>query len=71
MSFRGPDTRFILMLRTLQDRVRKLENQRNTNAVNSIRLGNLVLEADPRSGTPTSLKITNKSTGIVTLIATP
>jgi hypothetical protein len=70
MSHRKGQITLLSMIRKLQEDVRLLKDQSGTTRTNSIRLGNLVIEADPRPpGIPTSLKITNMSTGLITLIA--
>ncbi len=72
MSYRKGEITLLAMIRKLQEDVRLLKDQSGTTRTNSIRLGNLVIEAYPRPpATPTSLKITNKSTGVVTLIPAP
>lgn len=68
---RYPDT-IREILRDIEDRLRRLEHEDRSVRRNSIRIGNLVLEADPRPpAAATSLKITNLDSGTVTSIPTP
>jgi hypothetical protein len=70
MSFRNEEQTLLEMIRSLQDEVKLLKSHNGNTRTNSIRLGNLVIEQDPRPpAVPTSLKITNMSTGLVTNIA--
>lgn len=72
MSYRREPENVQQLIRSLEDRIKKLENDQGNHRLNQVRIGNLLIEADPRyPGTPTGLKITNKSTGIVTILPTP
>lgn len=73
MSYRRDPQNIQQLIRDLDDRIRRLESGGEANhRINQLRIGNLLIEADPRfPATPTGLKITNISTGIITLVPTP